>query len=194
MRDLTPDILCTFSPDPSEQPDARWSAVGNEEDMEANVLYAVATPGILKLWPWVNQVCHCLQHTSTFLSQTRIRRLSRSPPSYPLRLSCSSSKEWGMYTTFTSSQTVLFLFLTLPHSHLFSSPRVILVEDFGMLVGLTTVKDVLHLEPHEQLNSPIIAWSNRGALDGALEELWTWLADMRSSVNAWYSRISRRRR
>jgi chloride channel 3/4/5 len=77
---------------------------------------------------------------------------------------------------------------------LLSSPRVILVEDFGMLVGLTTVKDVLHLEPHEQLNSPIIAWSNRGALDGALEELWTWLADMRSSVNAWYSRISGRRR
>jgi hypothetical protein len=97
MRDLTPDTLCTFSPDPSEQPDARWSAVGNDEDMEANVLYAVATPGSLKLWPWVNQVCHCLQHPSTFLSQTRIRRLSRSLPSYLSRLSCSSSKEWGMY-------------------------------------------------------------------------------------------------
>ena len=24
--------------------------------MESNVLYAVAAPGILKLWPWVNQV------------------------------------------------------------------------------------------------------------------------------------------
>jgi hypothetical protein len=109
MRDLTPDTLCTFSPDPSEQPDARWSAVGNDEDMEANVLYAIATPGILKLWPWVNQVCHCLQHTSAFPSQMRIRRLSRSLPSYLSRLLCSSSKEWGMYTTFTS-QTVLFLF------------------------------------------------------------------------------------
>lgn len=86
---------------------------------------------------------------------------------------------------------VYFPLAPIPISSL-SSPRVILVEDFGMLVGLTTVKDVLHLEPHEQLNSPIIAWSNRGALDGALEELWTWLADMRSSVNAWYSRISRR--
>ena len=96
-----------------------------------------------------------------------------------------------MYTTFTS-QRVLFLFLTGSPFPYLSSPRVILVEDFGILVGLTTVKDVLHLEPHEQLNSPIIAWSNRGALDGALEELWTWLADMRSSVNAWYSRISRR--
>jgi chloride channel 3/4/5 len=74
------------------------------------------------------------------------------------------------------------------------SPRVILVEDFGTLVGLTTVKDVLHLEPHGQLNSPMIAWSNRGALDGALEELWTWLADVRSSANAWYARVSRRLR
>ncbi len=90
-----------------------------------------------------------------------------------------------MCTTFTSHRDN---FLSAPTS----SPRVILVEDFGMLVGLTTVKDVLHLEPHEQLNSPIIAWSNRGAVDGALEELWTWLADMRSSVNAWYSRMSRR--
>jgi hypothetical protein len=114
MCDLTSDTLCTFSPDPSEQPDARWSAVGNDEDMEANVLYAVATPGILKLWPWVNQVCHCLQHTSTFLSQTRIRRLSRSLPSYLLRLLCRSSQEWGMYTTFTSKGFLLLLFLTGP--------------------------------------------------------------------------------
>jgi chloride channel 3/4/5 len=73
------------------------------------------------------------------------------------------------------------------------SPRVILVEDFGTLAGLTTVKDVLHLEPHGQLNSPMIAWSNRGALDGALEELWTWLADVRSSANAWYTRVVSRR-
>jgi hypothetical protein len=82
-----------------------------------------------------------------------------------------------------------------PGSHRLSlppSPRVILVEDLGTLVGLTSVKDVLHLEPHEQLNSPIVAWSNRGALDGALEELWTWLADVRSSINAWYSRASSR--
>jgi chloride channel 3/4/5 len=85
-----------------------------------------------------------------------------------------------------------FFFSLYAHSHIFSSPRVILVEDLGRLVGLTTVKDVLHLEPHEQLNSPMMAWSSRGALDDTLEELWTWLADMRSSVNAWYSRISRR--
>jgi hypothetical protein len=32
------------------------------------VLYAVASPGILKLWPWVNQVCHRRQLTSLFFS------------------------------------------------------------------------------------------------------------------------------
>ena len=127
MRDLTPDTLCIFSPDPSEQPDARWSAVGDEEDMEANVLYAVAAPGILKLWPWVNQVCHYLQHPSTFLSQTRIRRLSRSLPSYLSRLLCSSSKEWGMCTTFISRRDSLSHYAPIPISfpaHVLSSWRI----------------------------------------------------------------------
>ena len=129
-------------------------------------------------------------HSTHFFLTTRIRRLSRFPLNYLLRLSCSCLKEWGMYTV----HHVCFSQDLLSHPPILSSPRVILVEDFGMLVGLTTVKDVLHLEPHGQLNSPIIAWRSRGALDGALEEVWTWLADMRSSVNAWYSRISRRRR
>jgi hypothetical protein len=64
IRDLTPDTLCDFSPDPSEQPEAGWSAVGDDEDMHSNVLYAVASPGILKLWPWVNQVCRRLHRVS----------------------------------------------------------------------------------------------------------------------------------
>ncbi|KAH9040179.1 voltage-gated chloride channel [Lactarius pseudohatsudake] len=146
--DLPPDTLCTFSPDPAEQPDARWSAIGSDEDMESNVRYAVATPGILKLWPWVNQT--------------------------PLTVSSKMPLE-----------VVMQVFKRM-------GPRVILVEDFGALVGLTSVKDVLHLEPYEQLNSPIVAWSNRGALDGALEELWTWLANVQSSINAWYGHASRR--
>ncbi|KAH9058793.1 voltage-gated chloride channel [Lactarius vividus] len=148
LLDLSPDTLCNFSPDPAEQPDARWSAIGSDEDTESNVRYAVATAGVLKLWPWVNQT--------------------------PLTVSSKMPLE-----------VVMQVFKRM-------GPRVILVEDFGTLVGLTSVKDVLHLEPHEQLNSPIVAWSNRGALDGALEELWTWLADVRSSINAWYGHASRR--
>ena len=100
-----------------------------------------------------------------------------------------------VYHVFSSASFMGYYFSpSPPPSPCPQSPRVILVEDFGTLVGLTTVKDVLHLEPHGQLNSPMIAWSNRGALDGALEELWTWLADVRSSANAWYSRVSRRLR
>ena len=104
IQDLTPDTLCTFSPDPSEQqPDARWSAVGDDEDMESNVLYAVASPGILRLWPWVNQVCFRPQRLSNGqnpFSQPRIRRLSQSPPRCPLRSLCSSLNAWGMCDTF----------------------------------------------------------------------------------------------
>lgn len=126
-----------------------------------------------------------------FPHYTHIRRRSPSPPKCPSRLSCSYLSAWGTQndnvSTFRPAVSHT-LSLSSPHS-----PRVILVEDLGTLVGLTSVKDVLHLEPHEQLNSPIVAWSNRrGALDGALEELWTWLADMRSSINAWYSRASSR--
>ncbi|KAH9083912.1 voltage-gated chloride channel [Lactarius deliciosus] len=136
LLDLPPDTLCIFSPDPAEQPDARWSAIGSDEDTESN------------LWPWVNQT--------------------------PLTVSSKMPLE-----------VVMQVFKRM-------GPRVILVEDFGALVGLTSVKDVLHLEPYEQLNSPIVAWSNRGALDGALEELWTWLANVQSSINAWYGHASRR--
>lgn len=195
--DLQPDTLCTFSPDPAEQLDARWSAIGSDEDMESNVRYAVATPGILKLWPWVNQVCLSLPLRFVawffFFSLThctRIRHLSRFPLNCPSRLSCRCSNAWGM----PHNPVIHFPTVVLTRRFLLScSPRVILVEDLGTLVGLTSVKDVLHLEPHEQLNSPIVAsWSNRGALDGALEELWTWLAGVRSSINAWYRRASSR--
>lgn len=161
------------------------------------MLYAVASPGILRLWPWVNQVCLRPQRVSNgqnHFSQPRIRRLSQSLPRCPLRSLCSSLNAWGMCATFFLLLRSWDIISHLPSPLCPQSPRVILVEDFGTLVGLTTVKDVLHLEPHGQLNSPMIAWSNRGALDGALEELWTWLADVRSFANAWYSRVSRRLR
>lgn len=118
-----------------------------------------------------------------------IRHLSQSPQNCPSRLSCKCSNAWGMSHSPYPLRHRAFLTPSLPP---LCSPRVILVEDLGTLVGLTSVKDVLHLEPHEQLNSPIVAWSNRGALDGALEELWTWLANVRSSINAWYGRASSR--
>ena len=68
LADLQPDTLCSFSPDPAEQPDPRWSAICSDEDMALNLGYAVATPGIVRLWPWVNQVRH---YTTPLRSDTR---------------------------------------------------------------------------------------------------------------------------
>lgn len=128
MSDLTPDTLCTFSPDPSEQPDARWSAVGNDEDMEANVLYAVATPGILKLWPWVNQVCHCLQHTSTFLSHANQTPLTVTSK-LPLEVVMQLFKRMGYvhHVYFSEGFSFYFSLPPLPHhfpAHVLSSWRI----------------------------------------------------------------------
>ncbi|KAI0066005.1 voltage-gated chloride channel [Artomyces pyxidatus] len=148
IEDLPPDTLCTFAPDPSDRTDSSWSAIGHHEDIARNIIYATETPGLLKIWPWVNQ--------------TPLSVSSR----LPLEIVMQLFKRMG--------------------------PRVILVEDFGSLVGLVTVKDVLHLKPHEQLDSPRVAWSSRGGLDGALEEVWTWVADVRGSVSSWYYRVIRR--
>ncbi len=72
LRDLQPDTLCTFSPNPAElQPDARWSPIVDDEEMETNARYAVSTPGVLKLWPWVNQVRHCVQPLTLYLNTRR---------------------------------------------------------------------------------------------------------------------------
>jgi hypothetical protein len=115
IRNLTPDTLCTFSPDPSEQQDARWLSIDNDEDMETNVLYAVASPGVLKLWPWVNQVCYLLQHNVTLFltnaNQTPLTVTSKLPLEVVMQL----FKRMGYVATFTS-QRFLFLFLTDPLS------------------------------------------------------------------------------
>ncbi|KZT71767.1 hypothetical protein DAEQUDRAFT_723852 [Daedalea quercina L-15889] len=54
-------------------------------------------------------------------------------------------------------------------------PRVILVEDRGVLVGLITVKDVLRftLTEHSKTCSP---WSE-AEFDGIIEEVWNWTSD-----------------
>ncbi|KAJ3996350.1 Cl-channel protein [Lentinula boryana] len=52
-------------------------------------------------------------------------------------------------------------------------PRVILVEDYGSLVGLVTVKDVLRFIAMEKPGYHHPSWDERGGLDGLLEELWS---------------------
>jgi chloride channel 3/4/5 len=76
------------------------------------------------------------------------------------------------------------------HHH--SSPRVILVEDRGMLCGLVTVKDVLrYIATEKPGHRP--SWDERGGLDGLLEELWNWGSDLRDRLLVWGYRLLRRR-
>ncbi|KAJ7497777.1 Cl-channel protein [Mycena latifolia] len=66
-------------------------------------------------------------------------------------------------------------------------PRVILVEDHGVLAGLVTVKDVLRwiaVEKPEREPS----WDERGGLDGMLEEVWTWAAGVLAPFASLFSR------
>ena len=47
---------------------AAGPAVGIDEDISMEIMQTTAAPDILKVWPWVNQVCSrsatCWQHTS----------------------------------------------------------------------------------------------------------------------------------
>ncbi|TFK25180.1 voltage-gated chloride channel [Coprinopsis marcescibilis] len=71
-------------------------------------------------------------------------------------------------------------------------PRIILVEDHGMLCGLVTVKDVLkYIATEKPGHRP--SWDERGGLDGLLEELWNWGTDVRDRVVKWGWKMLRRR-
>jgi chloride channel 3/4/5 len=70
------------------------------------------------------------------------------------------------------------------------SPRVILVEDHGVLSGLVTVKDVLRFIATLPTHEP--SWDERGGLDGLLEEAWTWAANIVYRIVSWSRRIIRR--
>ncbi|KAI0028260.1 chloride channel [Vararia minispora EC-137] len=62
-------------------------------------------------------------------------------------------------------------------------PCVILVEEYGALIGLSTVKDVLHLSPEELDTSRLSAsWTRQGGFDGALEEMCGGLVGALESV------------
>ncbi|KAH7912423.1 chloride channel [Hygrophoropsis aurantiaca] len=72
-------------------------------------------------------------------------------------------------------------------------PRVILVEEQGILKGLVTIKDVLRFTATEKptANGPASDW-DAGELDAVLEILWTWAADVLDRSVAWSRRLVRR--
>ncbi|KAG9006370.1 glycerol ethanol, ferric requiring protein [Tulasnella sp. JGI-2019a] len=62
-------------------------------------------------------------------------------------------------------------------------PRVILVEQYGNLVGLITIKDVLRVIAKEDVHAEDSVLNSPGALQGFLEEAWMWTTDY---VGDWY--------
>ncbi|KAJ7646805.1 Cl-channel protein [Roridomyces roridus] len=70
-------------------------------------------------------------------------------------------------------------------------PRVILVEEHGVLAGLVTVKDVLRwiaVEKPEREPS----WDERGGLDGMLEEIWSIVSPLVRWSQDLFTRSNRR--
>ena len=71
------------------------------------------------------------------------------------------------------------------------SPRVVLVESGGALIGLVTVKDVLKFIATTAAHEP--SWDAREGLGGILEELWTWGSSIMHNLLTWTGRVLRRR-
>ena len=76
---------------------------------------------------------------------------------------------------------------------LLHSPRVILVEDRGALVGLLTVKDVLkftHLHGRHERRG---GWWNDGRfqgheVEGILDDMWVWAGSVFDQVRGFFRR------
>jgi chloride channel 3/4/5 len=82
------------------------------------------------------------------------------------------------------------LLLVITNAHPLYSPRVILVEDHGSLVGLVTVKDVLKFTATEEHANGHTGHARYDT--GALDEAWDWMQDTFHKVVDWGQRKMRR--
>ena len=76
---------------------------------------------------------------------------------------------------------------------LLNSPRVILVEDHGTLVGLLTVKDVLRFTHFHERHDRRGTWWNDGRIQGhevggILDDIWIWAGSVLDRVRDFFSR------
>lgn len=72
----------------------------------------------------------------------------------------------------------------------YHSPRVILVEDHGVLAGLLTIKDVLRYTLSEH-GDPQTRWDQH-QFNIMLEEGWTWVSNSAQEIWTTIRRIIRR--
>ena len=71
------------------------------------------------------------------------------------------------------------------------SPRVVLVESYGALAGLITVKDVLRFTMLEQHHVQYSPWSGED-LDGLVDEARTLTSNLADDIVSWGRRVFRR--
>ena len=72
MQDIHPYTPVSFEADDEDREEVEMGgvtagpAVGVDEDISTEIMETTATPDILKLWPWVNQVCQAPHFACTF--------------------------------------------------------------------------------------------------------------------------------
>lgn len=164
---------------------AAGPAVGIDEDISMEIIETTATPDILKLWPWVNQVCTVpYLHFLHLLTQHRFQTPLTVSPQLPLEIVMQLFKRMGYVVSSIIRDTSSSLIQLLCFRN---SPRVILVENHGELVGLVTVKDVLRFTAAERhdLRSP---WSEQ-RFDSLVDEAREWTGDLAEDALAWCRRL-----
>lgn len=70
------------------------------------------------------------------------------------------------------------------------SPRVILVEEHGLLKGLVSVKDVLRFNATEEPAGDL-QW-DAGELEAVLDIMWNWVIGVVPTTMEWCRRFIRR--
>lgn len=65
-QDVQAGTPVSFAPDAEDEEEAEFSgmasgpAVGIDDELSLEIMETTATPDVLKLWPWVNQVRFCV--------------------------------------------------------------------------------------------------------------------------------------
>lgn len=193
LGDISDDAACSFLRDAETDhgvaglsDSASGPAIGIEEELARELINTTLSSDILKLWPWVNLVGHFDQCWRILLLKVPPVDSSDSVAGAPIRNRHATVQKDGVRRSSTIFSTCANG-CSLSHRR----PRVILVEDHGILVGLVTVKDVLKFTAIEKPDGDA-SWDElRGGLEGLLEEVYTWTMMVVERLVSWYRRLFR---
>jgi hypothetical protein len=173
IQDVPPETHCIFSLENPHQEQEQVSRNGSShanrlsEELSAPlVASAEEHVNIIKLWPWVNEV-RVTFASKVFLQTVYLQDADNCVAASTFGDCDAAIQADGVGKNFPSA----WLHSVTPVS--MTSPRVVLVQDQGTLVGLVTVKDVLRFNAMEG-SGRNSSGDERGGLDGVLEEVWTW--------------------